>query len=255
MKDMLRNIEIGELQYNKDFASAYAILAGEIGIFDDAKSGKVKDQMKFNPKTLGEFMGKVKQGLPKEYTSVALPLENIKSYQFTDGNKDMHTQQLASTAGVGSSTSRVIYSTDRMSNAEVEAAIINDFETMKPLYNQFNNFLEFWVNKLTKKYKFKFIFDGCSYPFERTKRFDNLMKLSDKGLVLNSSAYASALGMRPQDFDYSLTEGRYGDLQSKLSTLLNANTMKDGGTGGRPRSEGSVNDSTEASRNEEDGLE
>ena len=120
---------------------------------------------------------------------------------------------------------------------------------MKPMYSQFQNFLNFYVNKLTKKYKFKFIFEGCAYEFDRANRFDRLLKMADKGIVLNSSAYASVIGMEPQDFEQSLSEGHAGGMLDKLSMLLNANTTKDGGVGGRPR-EGSttLTDSGEASR-------
>lgn len=249
LKSSLRNSEIEALQNNKDIASAYGILAGEIRLFDNAKSGTKTNQFAIDPKTLGTFMGKVKQGLPKEFKAVAMPTENTKMYQFSDNNKDMYETQLVNSAGTGSSISRVIYSSDRMSNAELQYATEAQYQIMKPLYNQFANFLEFWANKLTKQYKFKFIFDGCAYEFERQNRFDRLMKMADKGIVLNTSAYASVLGMRPQDFDRSLTEGHAGDMSAKLSMLLNANTMKDGGEGGRPRlDDASISDSGEASR-------
>lgn len=249
LKNTLRNAEIEELQYSKDYASAYAILAGEIRLFDNAKSGTTANQFAIDPKTLGSFMGKVKQGLPKEVKAVAMPTENTHLYQFTDSNKDMYGQQLSNSAGVGGGISRVMYSSDRMSNAELQYAAEAQYAIMKNVYPQFQNFLEFYANKLTKKYKFKFIFDGCAYEYEREKRFDRLMKLSDKGMVLNSSAYASALGMKPQDFDASLSEGHYGDLVDKLTLLLNANTSKDGGVGGRPTSDDAeITDSAEASR-------
>ena len=38
-----------------------------------------------------------------------------------------------------------------MSNAEVEAAMNETYQTMKPLYYQFSNFMDFFANKLTKK--------------------------------------------------------------------------------------------------------
>ena len=67
---------------------------------------------------------------------------------------------------------------------------------------------------------------------------------------MNASAYASVLGMRPQDFDKSLTEGHAGDLIDRLSMLMNINTMKDGGSVGRPRTdEATLTDSGAASRN------
>ena len=41
-------------------AEAYAILAGEIATYDNAKSGTQSNQMVFDPKKLGGFMAKAK---------------------------------------------------------------------------------------------------------------------------------------------------------------------------------------------------
>lgn len=179
LKDAIRNDEVATLQYNKDIASAYGILAGEIRLFDNAKSGTTANQFAIDPATLGAFMGKVKEGLQNVGTTgpttkaVAMPTENIKWFQFSDSNPTMYEQQLANSAGVGSGISRVIYSSDRMSNAEIEAGIIDQYNTVKQVYSQFSNFLEFFGNQLTKKFKFSLTLDGCSYPFEREKDLKN----------------------------------------------------------------------------------
>lgn len=256
LKDTIRNDEIGQLQYNKDIASAYAILAGEIRLFDNAKSGTTANQFAIDPRTLGAFMAKAKQGL--EQSSVllaALPTENTKWYQYVDNNKDAYTNQLYTSAGVGSGVSRVIYSSDRMSNAEIEAGIIDQYNTMKPIYLQFNNFLDFFANKLTKKYKFSFVFDGCSYPFEREKRFEKLLKLSDKGMILSPSVWASAFGMKPQDFERSLQESKWSGWSDYWQLPINANTMSSTSEGGRPRlSSEEISESGESSRDGINGL-
>lgn len=248
LKSTLRDEEIADLQYNKDVASAFGILAGEIRLFDNAKDGTKANQFSIDPRTLGEFMGKVRAGLPSEVKLAAMPTENTKFYQYTDNNTDMLSSQLSSTAGQGSGVSRVIYSSDRQSNAELQYAAENDYHTMEPLYYQFNNFLDFWVNKLTKRFKFKCFFSGCSYEYDRNARMNRLMKMADKGIVLNSSAYASVLGMRPQDFERSLIEGHNSDFLNNLSMLMNANTTANAGVG-RPRvNDTQISDSGEASR-------
>ena len=250
LKNAITNDEIQQLQYNKDMAEAYAILAGEIATYDNAKSGTQSNQMVFDPKKLGGFMAKAKAGLSSTVKLAAMPLKNLEWYQYEDKNADMYKTQEEISAAVGTGLSRVIYSTDRMSNAEVEAAKDETYNTMRPLYNQFANFMEFFGNKLTKKYKFKFFFDGSNYPHERQGRFDKMMKVADKGIVLGSSAWASVLGYNPVFFDRLLEEGKWGDMHDKLSLLLNVNTMKDSGElTGRPKKEGIVDDSTE--RNED----
>lgn len=264
LKDAIRNDEIAILQYNKDIASAYGILAGEIKTFDNAKSGTVANQFTIDPALIGVLMGKVKQGLQGIGTkgdststtkAVAMPVENIKWFQFSDSNPTMYEQQLANSAGVGSGISRVIYSSDRMSNAEIEAGIIDQYNTVKQVYSQFNNFLEFFGNQLTKKYKFKFSFDGCSYPFEREKRFERLTKAADKGIVLGPSAWASAMGYTPMEFDRLLDEAKYGDFSNKWQLMLNTNTTAQESQGGRPRKDdGDLTDSGESSRDGINGL-
>ena len=249
LKSAIRAEDLAELQYNKDIAGAYAILAGEIRLLERERTGDVKDQFAINPKTLGDFMRKAKQGLGDKTMAVALPLENTNMYQYQDHNVNAYSNQLKNTAGEGASASRLIYSSDRMSNAELENAILTDYNMLEPIYSQFNNFLDFFANKLTKKYKFTFVFKGSNYWFERQKRIDNLIKYADKGIVLNSSAFASAIGMRPQDFRRSLMEGHSDpEFLSNLSMLLNANTMKDGGTGRPTKDLGELTDSGEDSQ-------
>lgn len=231
--------------------SAYGILTGEIRLFDNAKSGTKANQFAIDPTTLGAFMAKAKAGLGDSVRIAALPTENNKLHQFTDSNTSMYKDQLSASAGVGSGVSRVVYSSDRMSNAEIEAGITDQFNTMNPLYYQFENFLDFYVNQLTKKYKFKFHFSGCSYSFDREKRFDKLCKLADRGLVLGSSAWAAAVGYEPQHFERLLEEAKFGDFQEKFMLMLNTHTTAQGtdDVGGRPTKDDSeITDSGEASR-------
>ena len=249
--NILRSDEIGELQYNKDLIAASGILAGEIQLYDQARSGQKANQFSIDPKTLGAFMQKVKSGLNGVAKIAAVPLTNIKYFQFEDKNPNSYTNELTTTAGIGTGISRVIYSSDKMSNAELEAALNEVYQTMKPMYAQFNNFLDFYVNQMTSKYKFKFEFVGSNYQFERDARFDKMMKMADKGLVLNSSAWASAVGMNPVTFDRMLAESKYTGWIDKYSTMmLNANTSsyKDNEGGRERKNARDLTESGEASR-------
>lgn len=250
VKNCFTNSEIEELQKDKDMLSAYGILAGEIKLFDNAKSGAVKDQFAIAPNTLGKFMGLVKNGLDRRIKAVAMPVENTKFHQFEDGNKSMYQDHLASTAGIGSGLSRVIYSSDRMSNAEIQYAVETQYNLMKPMYAQFENFLNYYGNKLTKKYKFSFVLDGCSYDFDKEKRFDRLIKLSDKGIILDPSAYAFAVNMTPQDFERSLASAQANKWYLKLGLFPNTNTASGGETGRPPVDDIDLSDSGAANRNQ-----
>lgn len=235
LKNAITDDEVQQLQLNKDMVSAYGILAGAIQLFDNAKSGTQKNQFAIDPKTLGTFMGKVKAGLSSAIKAVAMPTADNKFFQFEDKNPDMYTTQASSTAAVGSNVSRVIYSSDRMSNAEIEAGQNETYQTMRPLYDQFSKFMTFFGNQLTKKFKWQFVFDGATYRYERQQRIDTMFKYADKGIVLDSSAWASAMGMNPVLFERSLVASKNTGWTKNLQLLMNANTSKDGGsTGGRP---------------------
>ena len=252
LKSALLDDEIEQLQYSKDMASAYGLLVGEIRLFDNAKSGTQADQFAIKPNTLSSFMRKIKNGLPDNLKAVAMPTENTKLYQFTDDNEDMLEDQLRASAGTGSSLSRVIYSSDRMSNAELQYAAEAQYQIMKPLYYQFENFMEYFANKLTKKFHFKFIFDGSSFTYDRDKRFERLMKLADKGIILNPSAYASVLGMRPTEFEYSMQEADASKWMLSRSLFPNTNTTPSGSSEmGRPTEDDeTLSDSGERNRNQ-----
>ena len=96
--------------------------------------------------------------------------------------------------------------------------------------------MNFFGNQLTKKFKWQFVFNGSTYRGERQQRFDNIMKLADKGLVFDSSVYASLIGMNPVVFEKSLMASKNSGWLDKYSQLmLNTNTSRSGdNVGGRP---------------------
>lgn len=242
IESCLTRQEVEKLQLDKDMISAKAILAGEIQVMNDQKSGKATDAMVYNMPTLLKLLALVKKGLTNNINAVAMPTKDPKMYQYSDDNKTLVTDTIKYQIGQGVGASRLIYADDKMSQSELENAILTDYNIVKKLYSQFSNFLSFYVNKKTKKYKFRFRFDGSSYLFERQSRQKALADLADKGIVLNPSAWASVYGYSPQHFSASMIEGSACDEFNKsLLILLNRNTSKDGGSseGGRPKMDGS----------------
>lgn len=90
LKNVFNNTEIAKLQKNKDIASAFGLLYGEMRMQESAKSGEVPDRFSLKPETLGKFMKLVSTGLKSVMTSdsviksVALPLEEAEFKQFED---------------------------------------------------------------------------------------------------------------------------------------------------------------------------
>lgn len=256
LKSCLGNDNVEQLQQDKDLISAYLLLAGEIGTLSTEKSGNKADQFKIKPKTIGQFLSLVNSGLRgnSRIKPIALPLEDIKGWQYNDQNPNMVSTQYKTVASQGASASSLIYSTEKMAQFELENAIYADYNFIKPLYQQFNQFLNFYINKKTVKYKFEFTFTGLDRNWDRKERQEALRNYADKGIVLDSTMWASALGVAPQIFQRSL-ECAHNDPMfiGNLTMMLNANTMKSSGEDndvGRPQKEGlEKSDGTEVSQN------
>jgi hypothetical protein len=233
MKSVFNNTKIQELQMDKNFKSAMSLIYGELRTFNRQDNNK-PDQFSISPGAVGHFMNLVKSALDKNFKEVALPLENTKAWQFEDKVPNMVGTALENSAGQGAFGSSLVFSSGKKGQAEVLNGIIADYNVMKKTYSQFNSFLNFFVNKKTRTYKFNFKFDGCSYPFEREYRRKQINELADRGLTLPVQAWASAYGFEPHDFNRMLDEAVHGGMDKKLMLLLNANTSKDGGQVGNP---------------------
>lgn len=238
----LMDDEIKKLQLDKNMLEAHAILVGEIQMMDKQQSGQQEDAMSFNPETLMRFLQLAKLGLDTNVNATAMPTKDPRLVQYNNNNNTMYDIQLKQTAGQGASASRMIYSNDKMSSTETICAITTDYNLMKRVYSQFNEFMNFFANRKTKRYKFNFEFNGSNYPLLREYENKNLMSLADKGFVLNTSAYAKIVNMKPHSFERSLEEGHYSDLSDKLTLLLNVNTTKGGEDGTQEKDSTEISD-------------
>lgn len=231
MKDTILNLPVQKLQYDKDMASAHAMLMGEIEMLNSSEPNATA----FSPKNLGALMNIVKRAVGKYISVGAIPAKDVEWYQYEDKNPDMYSSQLKTSVASGAAASRILYSTDKMSQEEVRNAITTDYNMMRRLYSQFDNFLNFYANKLTKKFKFNFTFDGSNYPFERKERQKSLLDLADRGIVLNDTAFASAFGYKPTDFKRMMEETSTDESWTEnLSMLMSIHTQS-GGEAGRPQ--------------------
>ena len=251
MRIVFNNDIIAKLQKDKDIASAYALLVGEMKMLKEQQA-REKDAFAINPKTLGTMLKMIQSGLRKNVRPISLPLEETKFMQFNDNSPRMAMNQYKTSASNGVSASNLIFADDKMGQFEVQSALMIDYNFMAQLYLQFENFLNFFVNKKTKKYKFKFVLKGSNFAFERQNRIDNVMRLADKGITVNTSTMASTFGFGMQEFQAMLEESKYGGWTEDLTVMLeNANTMssKDvaNNNNGRPQKE--VNELTQSGEN------
>lgn len=240
IKNILTDKEVAELQMDSNMIAAKGIIAGQIPMMDKQANGQYEDAMAWNPKTLQKMLKLVKTGLRNNnLLSVALPTKDNDLYQFENKNPDMLENQISITSGLGNSASKIIYSSTKESQAELEAQIMADYQMVRKVYSQFESFLNFYINKKTKKFKFKFKLDGSTYNFIRKQEKDNLLELADRGMVLHCGSYAKILNMNPFDFERLLMEGKFTGWTEKLTSQLTSIHTQTANDVGRPKKDSS----------------
>ena len=236
MREAFTSDELTKLQRSKDALSANALILGEMKTKKDDKIGNEKNSFIIDPKQVGTLL-KIARNMVNNANikQIALPLEETRLYQFNDMNPKMVDNRLTTVAGQSISSGTMIYTDEKMGQFELQNALTLDFHSIADrLYPQFENFLEFFVNKKTKKYKFKFRVEGSTLPFLRQDKIDNQLKWSNMGVQIDTPKIASLMGYDVNELESMMMMAKYGGMQDNLMLLMNSNTSTDGSQVGNP---------------------
>lgn len=227
LKSVFNDDVVERMQKDKDMVSAYMVITGEM---ETRKDENDKDPFKIDDKRMGTFLKLGRKALANEkIKTVPFPLQEIKSYQFQDYNPSMYKNQLKTSASQGMNASDIVYSSEKLGEFAEKCALELDFhEIADKLYPQFENFLNFYVNKKTKKYKFKFKIKGSTLTFMRKDAIDYQLKLADKGIQVPPKVWGSLYGYDSDEFEALMMEAKCGNMQDLTFLLLNANTTAQG---------------------------
>ena len=229
MRETFSNDEITRLQRSKDVLSANALILGEMKTKKDDKIGNEKNSFIIDPKQVGTLL-KIARNMVNNANikQIALPLEETRLYQFNDMNPKMVDSRLSSVAGQSISTGSMVYTDEKMGQFELQNSLTLDYHSIADrLYPQFENFLEFFVNKKTKKYKFKFSVTGSTLPFLRQPKLDNQLKLSNMGMQADTTKFSALMGYDSNELESMMLMAKYGGMQDNLVLLMNSNTTSD----------------------------
>ncbi len=248
---MVRN-----LQKSRYIIEASRILVGIVPMLKEAKSGQVKDMFALSPEAMGKFASLFRQGLSKEIQVAIGPFEKVESVDFhtTDYNLfDSFNKNFSAQTGVNS---RLLFSLDKQTALETQASINVDEMVMTYLYPQFNHFLEFVVNKVTKKFKFKFMFEGTNFDSNRSKRQKEALTFAQSGIVLPEKIAAS-IGISPADLVRMMEKAKATKFDAKCMLLLNQFTQTSNeSSGGRPQKEAdALSESGQTTREQGSNIE
>lgn len=251
------------LQLNQSMAAARKLLVSSIPYLNEKKSASVANQLAIDAEVLGKFIGLATQGLEAAIKVLALPTEDIKGIEFENTDNDTYETFMSITSSLLSG-GKVIFSTSENQNAiESQFSINIDEMLIESIYPQFENFLDYYANKHTKKFKWKFKFVGCNDQFDRLRRQDAAFKYADKGVVLPNKI-ASSLGMNKIELERELEEMNASDFIDKLRPMINIYTQgnvtnTDGGSrnsNGRPaKDDADLTDSGSETRSRGSNIE
>jgi hypothetical protein len=250
---------IRSLQTNSYIQQASKIIFGAVPLLKD-QAAKLKNALAIDMTQMGQFLALMRAALPDAIKVAAAPLEDTKALEF-EGSDTIYDSFLKTTAASSGVNARLLYSMDRQNIAETKLSLDTDQNVLRPVYYQFENWLNFHINKRTKKFKFKFMFEGFETYTNREERMKNANTLAEKGIVLEQK-FASAVDMSPFDFRRMLEESKANGFVEKLTPIINASQMSgnsENKTGRPTMSDGDLSDSGATSReegsNEEKGEE
>lgn len=211
LQPLMRN-----LQKNLNMAAASRMITGEVPLLNKEIKATVKDSIAISPDLLGKFMALVKSAISDSIKVASAPLQNIKGIEFESDN-DMYDSYLRTALASSGINTNLIFSSNIKPNAiETQLSLNVDEQMMSALYEQFEDFINYRLSKVTKYFKFIVSFEGTDFSTDRDKRFERAMSLFDKGIILEQKIAAS-LGMKPAQLRRHMEQSAASDFVSKLT--------------------------------------
>ena len=186
-----------ELEDAKKALEAMKLIVGEVPTMSQQKTGQKVDNFTISAEELGKFNAAFQRSLNNDYIKFqSSPLKNVKAIDFlpSSSEKDLLETELKNImcqSGISSALSMV--DTVNVASAGIYKAF--NAARMEKLYNQFETFLEYQVNKRTKNFKFKIKMVGTIFDKdERRKNAD-----ADMAMGIWTPALFSSRGIQITD--------------------------------------------------------
>lgn len=202
LQPLMRN-----LQKNMNMAAASKLIMGEVPLMNKDIKATVKDSIAISPDLLGKFMALVRSAISDAIRVASAPLEKIQGISFETDNEMYDKYLRTALASAGVNTNLIFSSSVKPNAIETQLSLNVDEQMMTALYSQFNEFMNYYVNKLTRTFKFKFEFEGTDFFLNRDSRMEKAMNLFNQGIVMPQKI-AAALGMKPAQLRKHMEEAK-----------------------------------------------
>lgn len=253
---------VRKLQEDKYFIAASKMLVGILGFNKDTKSGQTANQINITPEVLGKFLGVARQGLSRQIGLTALPVDKVEKVEFDTDQQNLETAQTETIAKQSVAESSVLFHQDKLSVHESKLAAAVDANIVKTMYPMFANFIEYFVNRRTKHYKFKFEFHDVDIPDDKEARKamvkDNasigIVDFQDVARMCNMNVFqlkrrlhlSKSMGFDKEISDLLIPNLHFGQQKLGGNTGLSTSSINNGKVG-RPSKPNSDNENTIAS--------
>jgi hypothetical protein len=223
------------LQRDKSIISASKIVFGEVPLLDKSAKTTVKDMFALDAKSLANFLTLLKAGVGNVIKVAAAPLNGVQALSFPS-EADIYNEYLNNaTASSGINSNLIFTGKNKPNIRETELSLSTDEQLMQSMvYPMAEDFVEYQLSRITKKYKFKIKFEGSNFFTNRAQRMEPLQTLMASGIVLPQKI-AAALGMEPREFERQMQEAKSKGFVDSLTPIIPATNLAAGGQGsGRP---------------------
>lgn len=235
------------LEKDKAMISAQKLLMGIIDTYDKAQSGTVPNQMKITPDVMGKFLSLARQALDRCIGITALPVKDAKVVDFSVENQNRYTSYQRNLAANSVSSSASMLTENKLNQFESELALSIDENFVKGLYSQFEAFLNYYINRRTKKFKFKFRLSDTNSRKDKRERQEAFKTYAQMGIV-DLNLYARATDQNIFQAARGLKLSKSFNIENDLIALQSLNNQTAEEKNGRPADEDTLNDSTAASK-------
>jgi len=221
------------LQVSQSMAAARKIIASQYPLLKEQRNANVSDMLAVKPETMGMFLGTIAKNLEDSFKLISLPSEEIQAFEFKNTDKDSYSDFIKITSSLMGG-GNVLFNTVKNNVEETRLALNIDEVLATSIYSQFQDFLEYQINSLTKNFKFKFKFSGTNTYLNKKTKFENAFDSGSKGVV-SINKLANSLDMNMFEFIDELEMTKGLGLVDKFMPMLNMYTETTD-KNGRPQS-------------------
>jgi hypothetical protein len=241
MSDVAILPTLRNLQVNQSMVAARKIIASSIPYLKEATSGNTQNRLAIDPDMLGKYVGLVRKAIEEAISLVQLPTEDVRGIEFSNTDKESYDRFLKITSSLLGG-GRSIFSTDKQTVSETNLSLCIDEMLATDIYSQFANFLEFYVNQLTKKYRFKFSFSGTRTYLNKEQRMKEAFDIAAPKGIVAANKLANALDMDVFELKNEMGMWEGMGFDKLLQPMLNMFTQTKDGAGAPQKSQSEISD-------------